>query len=99
YASCLQVAVVLLVERHPIQERVAGAIVLMSHFHVEWSGYVMRRMIHERSSRLETRDPHAAEHAPDGGLHLGVDFAGSFVHGGQNQILEHFDIPTFYRFG
>jgi hypothetical protein len=76
--------VVLLVERHPIQERVAGAIVLMSYFHVEWSGYVMRRIIHEHSSRLQTRDAHAAEHASHRGLHLGIDFAGSFVDRGQN---------------
>ena len=75
---------VLLVERHPIQERVGGRIVLMRYFYVEWSGYVTRRRIHECGSGLETRDAHAAEHASHGGLHLSIDFAGSFIHGGQN---------------
>lgn len=48
---------------------------------------------------LKAGDAHPAQHAPDGGLHLSIDFASGFIHGGEDQVLEHFDVAGFHRFG
>lgn len=47
----------------------------------------------------ESRDAQTTQHAADGGLHLSIDFAGGFVDGGTDQILEHFDVAGLYRLG
>lgn len=48
---------------------------------------------------LKAGDAHSAQHAADCGLHLSVDFASGFIDGGEDQILEHFDVAGFHRFG
>src|SRR5207237_10291299 len=48
---------------------------------------------------LEPAYAEAAEHAPYRRLHLSINFAGGFVDGGQDQVLQHFDVAGFHRFG
>src|SRR3954467_8858026 len=51
------------------------------------------------SAQSESGDSHAAHHAADGGLHLVVYLAASFVAGSEHEVLQHFYVARLHDFG
>ncbi len=52
----------------------------------------------EQVSGSHTRQAHAAEHPAQAGFQRLIHFAGSLVHSGNHQVLQHFDVARLHNF-